>query len=436
MEFFKTVFRQKNFMFKLGIIVCLLWVIVAFIAPLIAPADPLAQNLDMRFQPPGAAHWFGTDSLGRDVFSRVLYGSRISITAGLITVLISFGIGLLYGGVAGYVGGIVDDVMMRFSEMIQSFPPLILAMVIAAAMGPSIVNSVFAMAIIWWPNYARLTRSIVISVKENDYVTASRLMGASRVRILFREILPIGQTLTEERTGERYEVMGYIPKGSVWVEEDDLIRFPVVSLDGWFLAPFSGESRSDIMTQLSCLHNTYVFLADGADTGLIREQIAAYPRQHGFAASSRLLSEEYGDYQAETRAFTTRHVLLAGFITVMAVSSVTAVFAVSALLKRQQYGIWMACGFSRSAVAAEILLELFMVLLGAGLLAWGVQGGGLMRSTDLFRGVLLRAHTGCTLPACILLAVLITGMGALIPLNRLFRTSPGELIKGGTDTSD
>ena len=114
----------------------------------------------------------------------------------------------------------------------------------------------------------------------------------------------------------------------------------------------------------------------------------------------------------------------------------TAVFAVSALLKRQQYGIWMACGFSRSAVAAEILLELFMVLLGAGLLAWGVQWVGLMRSTDLFRGVLLRAHTGCTLPACILLAVLITGMGALIPLNRLFRTSPGELIKGGTDTSD
>lgn len=186
---------------------------------------------------------------------------------------------------------------------------------------------------------------------------------------VFREILPIGQTLTEERTGERYEVMGYIPKGSVWVEEDDLIRFPVVSLDGWFLAPFSGQSRSDIMTQLSCLHNTYAFLADGADTGLVREQIAAYPRQHGFAASARLLSEEYGDYQAETRTFTTRQVLLAGFITVMAVSSVTAVFAVSVLLKRQQYGIWMACGFSRSAVAAEILLELFVVLLGAGLLA-------------------------------------------------------------------
>ena len=123
---------------------------------------------------------------------------------------------------------------------------------------------------------------------------------------VFREILPIGQTLTEERTGERYEVMGYIPKGAVWVEEDDLIRFPVVSLDGWFLAPFSGESRSDIMTQLSCLHNTYAFLADGADTDLIREQIAAYPRQHGFAASARLLSEEYGDYQAETRTFTTR----------------------------------------------------------------------------------------------------------------------------------
>ena len=303
--------------------------------------------------------------------------------------------------------------------------------------------------------YKSVNGALLKGQKYEDYPGISRLLHADAAMLpfaeggvtgngslplyvseVFREILPIGQTLTEERTGERYEVMGYIPKGSVWVEEDDLIRFPVVSLDGWFLAPFSGQSRSDIMTQLSCLHNTYAFLADGADTDLIREQIAAYPRQHGFAASARLLSEEYGDYQAETRTFTTRQVLLAGFITVMAVSSVTAVFAVSALLKRQQYGIWMACGFSRSAVAAEILLELFIVLLGAGLLAWGVQWVGLMRSTDLFRGVLLKAHTGCTLPACILLAVLITGMGALIPLNRLFHTSPGELIKGGTDTID
>ncbi len=190
MGFIKRILKQKNFMFKLGIVICLFWAVVAILAPLIAPQDPVAQDLSRRFMPPSGQNWFGTDSLGRDVFSRVLYGSRISITAGLITVAVSFAIGILYGAVAGYVGGVVDDIMMRISEMIQAFPPLILAMVIAAAMGPSIVNSVFAMAIIWWPNYARLTRSIVISVKGNDYVTASKLMGASRLRILFKEILP------------------------------------------------------------------------------------------------------------------------------------------------------------------------------------------------------------------------------------------------------
>lgn len=178
-------------MFKLGVFLCLLWVVLALFAPLIAPHDPYVQDVaNLRFKAPGTQHWFGTDELGRDVFSRVLYASRISISAGLITVLVSFGVGILFGGVAGYVGGILDDVMMRFSEMVQSFPPLILAMVIAAALGPNITNSVFAMAIIWWPNYARLTRSIVLQVKENDYVTAGRIMGASHLRILFKEILP------------------------------------------------------------------------------------------------------------------------------------------------------------------------------------------------------------------------------------------------------
>ncbi len=187
----KQLLKHKNFMFKLGLVICIGWIVIAIFAPLLTPYHPINdQNIVGRFQPPSAEHWFGTDSLGRDVFSRVLYGSRISMSAGLITVLISFGVGILFGGIAGYVGGVVDDVMMRFSEMVQSFPPLILAMVIAAALGPNISNSILAMAIIWWPNYARLTRSIVISVKENDYVTASRILGASHLRILYREILP------------------------------------------------------------------------------------------------------------------------------------------------------------------------------------------------------------------------------------------------------
>jgi len=186
----KGIFSQKNFTFKLGMVICLVWIVVAFIAPLLPLQDPLAQDMLTRFKPPSGEHWFGTDNLGRDIFSRVMHGSRISITAGLITVVFAFGVGIVFGSIAGYAGGKVDDIMMRISEMIMSFPPLILAMVLAAAMGPSIINSVVAMAIIWWPNYARLARSVVISIKGNDYVTASKLMGASRVRILFHEILP------------------------------------------------------------------------------------------------------------------------------------------------------------------------------------------------------------------------------------------------------
>lgn len=191
MDTIKQLLKQKNFMFKLGIVICAAWILVAIFAPVLAPYHPITdQNIANRFQAPNMEHLFGTDSLGRDVFSRVLNGSRISITAGIVTVMISFGVGILFGGISGYLGGIADDIMMRFSEMVQSFPPLILAMVIAAALGPNISNSIFAMAIIWWPNYARLTRSIVISVKENDYVTAERILGASHLRILYKEILP------------------------------------------------------------------------------------------------------------------------------------------------------------------------------------------------------------------------------------------------------
>ena len=190
MKIIREFFGQKNLMFKIGVFICFFWIVVAVLAPLIAPYDPLFQTVDNKFQAPGANHIFGTDKLGRDVFSRVLYGSRYSIPAGLITVLVSFVVGILFGGLAGYIGGKVDDIMMRFAEMVQSFPPLILAMVISAALGPNITNSIFAMVIIWWPNYARLTRSIVLSVKENDYVTAGKVMGARHTRLLLKEILP------------------------------------------------------------------------------------------------------------------------------------------------------------------------------------------------------------------------------------------------------
>lgn len=185
------ILHEKNTMLKIGFIICILWIVIAIFASLLSPFDPVKdQNMAMRFQPPSKDHFFGTDSLGRDVFSRVLHGSRLSLTAGLVTVVISLFVGIIIGGTAGYVGGWADEILMRLSEMVQSFPPLILAMVIAAALGPNIYNSVLAMSMIWWPNYARLTRSVVMTIKESDYVTASRLIGAGHLRILFTEILP------------------------------------------------------------------------------------------------------------------------------------------------------------------------------------------------------------------------------------------------------
>ncbi|MEK4092478.1 MULTISPECIES: ABC transporter permease [unclassified Viridibacillus] len=190
MRKFSSFISQKGFLFKLGLFICAFWIFVVIFVPLLATHSTTAQDLSIRYQPPSFSHFFGTDELGRDVFSRVMYGSRISLSAGIITVIIAFSFGIFFGGIAGYKGGKVDEVMMRFSELIMAFPPLILAMVIAAALGPSIINSVIAMAIIWWPNYARLMRSMVISLKESEYVTASRVMGASHIRVLFLEILP------------------------------------------------------------------------------------------------------------------------------------------------------------------------------------------------------------------------------------------------------
>ena len=190
MRTIKELMRQKNPAFKIALVVFLAWVVIAIAGNLIAPYDPIEQDLTSRYLAPCKEHWFGTDSLGRDVFSRVICGAKISISAGLITVVLAAVIGMLYGSIAAYAGGMVDNVMMRISEMVIAFPPIILAMVIAAALGPSIINSIIAMTVIWWPNYARMMRSLVITAKENDYVTASRVLGASNMRILFREILP------------------------------------------------------------------------------------------------------------------------------------------------------------------------------------------------------------------------------------------------------
>ena len=181
---------KSNYLFTFGVIICLFWIIMAIIAPFVAPYDPVVQDLTLRLKAPSAAHIFGTDNFGRDIFSRVIYGGRYSLLAGCLTVVIAGCIGTIYGAIAGYVGGAVDNVMMRLSEMILSFPSLILAMIINAVMGSNLFNTMFALVIVAWPSYARVRRSVVLSVRENEYVTASEALGASRIRILLKEIIP------------------------------------------------------------------------------------------------------------------------------------------------------------------------------------------------------------------------------------------------------
>lgn len=251
MHTWKLFFKQKNLMFKVGLFLCIAWIVIAIFAPLLAPHDPLLQDLTQSYQAPSAQNWFGTDELGRDVFSRVLYASRLSLPAGLVTVAVSFSIGILFGGLAGYIGGKVDDIMMRFAEMVQSFPPLILAMVIATALKPNITNSIIAMAIIWWPNYARLTRSIVLSIKQNDYVTASKVMGAGHTRMLFKEILPnsigplvvmctldIGNAILMF-SGLSFLGLGVQPPSPEW---GAMVSDGVKSASKWWVATFPGLS--------------------------------------------------------------------------------------------------------------------------------------------------------------------------------------------------
>lgn len=172
-----------------GMAIALFWVLVAVFAPLLAPSEPLAQDF-ARYQPPSAEHWFGTDAVGRDVLSRVMHGARITLPLAFILVMLSVTVGGIIGGVSGYVGGRTDEVLMRVADLVFAFPTIILAMAVAAALGPSLTNAVLALVVVFWPPYARVVRGLVLSVKESEYVKASRLLGASAGRSLLRDILP------------------------------------------------------------------------------------------------------------------------------------------------------------------------------------------------------------------------------------------------------
>ena len=183
-------FIKKNKIFSLLIILAIVIALVGILAPVIATHNPYESNLYDAFQPPSSEHIFGTDKLGRDVFSRVIYGTRISLSAALILVISIFTIGTSLGILAGYFGGIVDTIIMRVSDMMISFPGMVLAIAMAGIMGANVKNAVIAIMVVSWTKYARLSRSLVLKIKEADYIHAAKVNGCKTIHIITRHIMP------------------------------------------------------------------------------------------------------------------------------------------------------------------------------------------------------------------------------------------------------
>jgi peptide/nickel transport system permease protein len=180
----------KNRLALVGLAIVIFFIAIAIFAPVIAPYSFDKQNLVNRFLPPSSDHWFGTDDFGRDIFSRVVYGARISLWVGFFSVLGSVIFGTLLGIIAGYYGRWVDGIISRIFDIMLAFPSILLAIAVVAILGPSLQNALIAIAVINIPNFGRLVRSKVLSVKQEEYIMAAKAVGMKDSRILFRHILP------------------------------------------------------------------------------------------------------------------------------------------------------------------------------------------------------------------------------------------------------
>ncbi len=177
-------------MTRVGAAIVLVVIVAALFGPLVAPFDPSTQQLVLRLEGPTGLHWFGLDELGRDIFTRVLYGARISLLVGIVVVGISATVGIALGAIAGYYGGRVDEIISRVIDILLAFPGLLLAIALVAVLGPSLTNVVFALTLIGWVGYARLVRGQVLRAREFEFVQAARALGATTPRILLRHIIP------------------------------------------------------------------------------------------------------------------------------------------------------------------------------------------------------------------------------------------------------
>nr|WP_029927229.1 nickel transporter permease [Ochrobactrum sp. UNC390CL2Tsu3S39] len=182
---------RANPLAMIGLFIIAAFVVLSLAAPLLAPYDPSVQDLGNRLSAPTAAHWFGTDELGRDILSRILYGGRVTLGMVIAVVILVAPIGLFIGCIAGYFGGIVDTALMRVTDVFLAFPRLILALAFVAALKPGVESAVLAIALTAWPPYARLARAETMTLRKSDFIAAAKLTGASPFRIILRHIMPL-----------------------------------------------------------------------------------------------------------------------------------------------------------------------------------------------------------------------------------------------------
>lgn len=250
----------------IGATIILAWVMVAIFAPLLTSYPPDLVDVTKRLQPPSVMHWLGTDLLGRDVLTRLLFGARISLFTGIVVVVVAAVFGTLVGGIAAYARGKTEEVVMRITDLVLCFPPIILALAIAAALGIGATNTIIAMLVVWWPKFARLARSMIIIQRSQEYVEAAVVVGYSPARILIRHIIPnsvgplivlvtldVGNAIITF-AGLSFLGLGVVPPTPEW---GSMVSEGRELIEQWWVAAFPGLAILSIVLGFN-------FLGDGA----------------------------------------------------------------------------------------------------------------------------------------------------------------------------
>jgi peptide/nickel transport system permease protein len=258
-------FRRRYSLALLGAAIIAIWCVLAPLAPLIGPYPADAVEIESQLLAPSLEHVFGTDQLGRDVLSRVITGAQISLPTGFVVVALAGMFGIIYGAVAAYAGGAIEEAMMRLTDLFFCFPPFILAMAIAAALGIGWTNTIMAMIVVWWPKYARVARSLVLVQRSHEYVEAARTLGYGPRRILGRHILPniLGPIVTlltldvgnaiVTFAGLSFLGLGVVPPSPEW---GAMVSEGRELIEQWWVSTFPGLAIFSVVMGLN-------FLGDG-----------------------------------------------------------------------------------------------------------------------------------------------------------------------------